>query len=122
MERKSIQLKTKWKNCYSNKCHFVACTNKHVQPLRIEMKPLWSRLKGFEDVDHSIPWKQSAWSRRDRARKSNVLSKAVIVTIHLNNVSITCNQLFCILNEQNTGERLKASFNEEQDHSISLFV
>ncbi len=44
---------------------FVACTNKHVQPLRIEMKPPWSRLKGFEDVEHSIPWKHSAWSRRE---------------------------------------------------------
>lgn len=86
----------------------VACTNKHVQPLRIEMKPLWSRLKGFEDVDHSIPWKQSVWSRREGGteRESNVLSEAVIVTIHLNDVSITSNQLFCILNQQNTGERL----------------
>lgn len=32
--------------------------------------------------------------RKNGARKSNVLSKAVIVTIHLNNVSITCNQPF----------------------------
>ncbi len=60
--------------------------------------------------------------RRDGARKSNVLSEAVIVTIQLNNVSITCNQLFCILNQQNTGERLQASFTEDQDsHSISIF-
>lgn len=48
------QLKTKWKNNYSTCVICVACTNKHMQPLRIEMKPLWSRLKGFADVDCGI--------------------------------------------------------------------
>lgn len=88
-----------WKDLF-NKCHLcVACTNKHMQLYRNEMKPLWS---GFWRILCDCwPW----FSRetylfvadgKKELKESNVLSKAIIVTIHLilNNVSIACN-CFC---------------------------
>lgn len=92
------------KKGYSSRVICVACTNKHMQALRIEMKLLWSRLKGFADVDDGIPEKPIVWSRwgiRNMVQERAMSSAAnVIVTIHLNDVSITCEQLLCMLNPQ----------------------
>jgi len=119
------QLKTKWKNSYSTCVICVACTNKQTRNLS-ELRwspcgPDWRALWMLIVVSvETVCLEQMG--RKNGARRSNVLGEAVIVTIHLNKVSITSNQPFWILNQPNTLERLKASFTDRQSFSQQLWV